>query len=132
MAKKFVKILEKHVDGPAVLVDKAKRLQPFKLALESKLDRQFDFKKLKTQDIREFDRFLTKTIGRRLTVTEVETLFLRTTGPHGAKHFEQVNGIAQIVFHFSNGTRDFRVHGYYNQLGYLVVIRIDPHHNYQF
>jgi len=132
MAKKLIKINTPKHTSVTALTTKARRQLPFKLILEAQLDRHFSFKQLKTQDSRQFDLFLTKTIGRGLTITETETLFLRTMGPHGAKHVEQYNDVDQDVIHFSNGTRDFRVHGYYNHLGYFVLVRIDPHHQYKF
>jgi len=132
MVKKLIKINPPEHTKVTALTTKARRQLPFRMLLEVQLDRHFSFKQLKTQDSRQFDLFLNKTIGRGLTITETETLFLRTTGPHGAKHVEQHNSVMQDVIHFSNGTRDFRIHGYYNYLGYFVLVRIDPHHQYKF
>lgn len=103
----------------------------FKLAIVEVLDSAFSFKKLKTQDIKQFSQFVSKTVGKKLTISTVEKLFLRTGGPNGPKSSENFHGVKRDMFHFSNGTRDFRIHGYY-QLDYFVITRIDPHHKYKF
>ncbi|MFC6179817.1 MAG6450 family protein [Lactiplantibacillus daowaiensis] len=118
--------------SPSALTQPHNREQQFKLAIETTLDHNFDFKHLKTQDSRQFNLFITKTVGRELSVTAVKPLFLRTGGPRGAKNIELINGVPCSVMHFSDGTRDFRIHGYYNMQGYLVVVRIDAHHQYKY
>ena len=112
------------------LVADQRQVQKFKLSIEVMLDSRYDFKKLKPTDLRQLQLFIAKTIGRQLTVAQVETLYLRTNG--GAKHHEQFDQGWYEMLHFSNGARDFRIHGFYNVDGYLVLTRIDPHHQYKF
>ncbi|GAX07992.1 hypothetical protein IWT5_01143 [Secundilactobacillus silagincola] len=104
----------------------------FKVAVTEVLQSPYTFAKLKPQDIKGFSQFLKKTVGRNLTISEVEKEYLRTGGPHGAKNEEIINGIKQNVYHFSNGERDFRIHGYYNTDAYFCLCRIDPHHKFDY
>ena len=104
----------------------------FKIGLTDALENPFTFKKMKQEGIQGFSSFLSKTVGEKLTISEVENRFLRTDGPHGPFNKETINGTDRQTKHFDNGTRDFRVHGYYNDDGYFCIIRIDPHHRYKF
>lgn len=104
----------------------------FKVAVTEVLQSPYTFGKLKPQDIKGFSQFLKKTVGKNLTISQVEKEFLRTDGPHGAKNNEIINGIEQNVYHFSNGERDFRIHGYYNLDSYFCLCRIDPHHKFNY
>ncbi|MFB9769787.1 MAG6450 family protein [Lactiplantibacillus modestisalitolerans] len=104
----------------------------FKIALTDALISPYTFKKAKTEGAKGFGEFISKTVGRHLTITEVEKLFLRTDGPHGAKNKEVIGGVEREVFHFDNGSRQFRVHGYYNEQNYFCLCRIDPNHKYNY
>ncbi|MCH4123047.1 MAG: hypothetical protein LKH74_02670 [Levilactobacillus sp.] len=104
----------------------------FKLALPELLQAPYTFEKMKVGDIREFSIFLKKTVGKNLTISQVEALYLRKDGPHGAKNKEKIHDEDRLTVHFDNGKRDFRIHGYYDELGYFCVCRIDPHHRYNF
>lgn len=104
----------------------------FKIALTETLQNPYTFKKMKPADIKEFSSFLSKTVGRNLSISKVEQLYLRTDGPNGAKNKETIHDAERITKHFDNGSRDFRIHGYYDDSGYFCVCRIDPHHEYVF
>lgn len=104
----------------------------FKLAITDVLQNPYTFGEMKGREVKEFSVSLKKTVGRNMTISEVEHSFLRMAGPSGAKNIEKINGEEQTTFHFDNGKRDFRVHGYYNEDGYFCIIRIDPHHNFQY
>ncbi|KRL75442.1 MAG6450 family protein [Secundilactobacillus paracollinoides] len=104
----------------------------FKLAITDVLQNPYTFGEMKGREVKEFSAFSKKTVGRNLTISEVEHSFLRMDGPSGAKYIEKINGEEQTTFHFDNGKREFRVHGYYNEGENFCIIRIDPHHNLQY
>ncbi|WP_247965328.1 MAG6450 family protein [Lactiplantibacillus plantarum] len=105
---------------------------PFKIALEDSLISPYTFKKAKTEGAKGFGDFVSKTVGKHLTITQVEKLYLRTDGPSGAKNKEKIGEVSREMYHFGNGTRNFRVHGYYNAQNYFCLCRIDPNHKYNF
>ncbi|MCF6419840.1 MAG6450 family protein [Furfurilactobacillus milii] len=114
------------------LTDKDHSSVKFKLSIEGTLDSSYGFKNLRTTDAKAFSQFLIKTVGRELTITQAEDLFLRTDGPHGPKNEEEFYGETRKMMHFDNGSRDFRIHGYYNDDSYFVICRIDPHHKFKY
>lgn len=101
----------------------------FKLAIDHTLENGYTFKKLKSAGLKHFSEFLVSTVGKGLTITEVESLYLRTKGPHGAKNLETANHAKREMLHF--GKSQFRLHGYYEN-DYFVVHRIDPEHKYNY
>ncbi|RXT17739.1 hypothetical protein BVJ53_07325 [Lacticaseibacillus chiayiensis] len=100
----------------------------FKLSIEHVLENNYQFKDMRVEDIKNFSKFITSTVGRGLTITQVESSLLRTDGPHGAKNIEQVDGEKKEMYHFGQDRTKFRVHGYYNDEDYFVIHRIDPQH----
>lgn len=94
----------------------------FKIAICEQLDNNFCFKHLKSGDLRAFHSFIDETVGRQLTISEVDKLFLRTRG--SVK--QEVNG--KEVIHYGKDRKPFRVFGYYNSDSYFVITRIDPKH----
>lgn len=102
-----------------------RRKIPFKISIEESLDNKYCFKKLKGNSIQEFHKFIEATIGKGLSITEVETMYLRTKGT--VKETIKVNGIERDVIHFGKDRNPFRIFGYYNQ-DYFVLNKIDPTH----
>lgn len=117
---------------PAPLTSDRRSSVKFKLVIDHTLDNEYTFKKMKPDGLKDFSSFLTHTIGRGLTITEVEDLYLRTDGPKGAGNTEKINSISRTTYHFGNGGHNkFRIHGYYEN-DYFVVHRIDPKHKFRF
>lgn len=102
-----------------------RRTVPFKISIEESLDNKYCFKKLKGNSIKEFHKFIEATIGKGLTITEVEQMYLRTKGP--IKETISIHGTDREVVHFGKDENPFRVFGYYNQ-DYFVLNKIDPTH----
>lgn len=102
-----------------------RRKIPFKISIEESLDNKYCFKKLKGNSIQEFHRFIEATVGKGLSITEVENMYLRTRGK--VKETIKVNGIERDVIHFGKNRNPFRIFGYYNQ-DYFVLNKIDPTH----
>lgn len=94
----------------------------FKLAISEQLENKYCFKDLRPEDIKTFHNFLDETVGKGLTITEVDSMFLRTRG--GVK--QEING--RDVVHYGKNRQAFRIFGYYNQDGYFTITRIDPKH----
>ncbi len=94
----------------------------FKIAICEQLDNNFCFKHLKSGDLKAFHSFIDETVGKQLTISEVDKLFLRTRG--SVK--QEVNG--KEVIHYGKDRKPFRVFGYYNSDSYFVITRIDPKH----
>ncbi|EHJ4943328.1 TPA_asm: hypothetical protein GI736_01540 [Listeria monocytogenes] len=97
---------------------------PFKLSLEVCLDNKYCFSKLKAEHLRILDNFLAETVGKNLTVSEAERLFLRTRGPKETACFQ---GETRTIYHYGKDKKSFRIHGYNNN-GYFVITKIDPNH----
>lgn len=100
----------------------------FAITIDHALQNNYRFKDMKSGDIKRFSEFLTETVGKGCTISQVDHLFLRTKGNPGRK--EQVNGTEVKMVHYGKNRAPFRVFGYYNEDGYFVVHRIDPHHLY--
>lgn len=96
--------------------------KPFKIAICEQLDNDFCFKKLKPSDLKEFHNFIDETVEKKLTISQVDALFLRKKGDIK----QDING--REVFHYGKDRKPFRVFGYYNEDGYFNVTRIDPKH----
>lgn len=105
-------------------LDNKKRL--FEMVISSDLHAEYDFSQLKESELKEFHRFIKDTINKRLSITEVDTLFLRRKGP--VKERECINGISRDIIHYDKGNKPFRIHGYYNEDGYFVIYQIDAKH----
>ncbi|KAA0967472.1 hypothetical protein FXF62_02035 [Streptococcus cristatus] len=95
---------------------------PFKFSISEQLDNKFAFKDLKAADIKALHNFIDITIGKKLTITQVDKLYLRTKG-----------GVTQTinnkdVVHYGKDCNSFRVFGYYNSENYFNITRIDPKH----
>lgn len=123
MAKKLTQ--SSNVGNGSVL---DRRSIPFKMCIQESLDNNYCFKCMDKASLRALDSFITETVDKRLSITEVDSLFLRTKG-HGQNYEEiTINGITRQVFHYGKNRNPFRIFGYYNEEGYLVIYRIDPKH----
>ncbi|EFQ5577227.1 hypothetical protein HZU95_001310 [Listeria monocytogenes] len=98
---------------------------PFKFSLEVCLDNNYCFAKLKSEHLRSLDKFLSDTVGKNLSVSEAEKLFLRTRGP---KETAIIKGEVRTIHHYGKDRHAFRIHGY-NSNGYFVITKIDPNHD---
>lgn len=107
--------------GPSKSVLTGKTEVPFKISLERSLDNNYCFKKLKSQELKVFNTFIDKTVGKKLSFKEVDKLYLRHPDNH-----DEIDG--HQVHHYSVGN-PFRIHGYLKD-GYFVLCRIDPSHRY--
>ena len=78
--------------------------------------------------MRNLHSFMENTIGKNLTISEVEKLFLRTKGDVFSN--EVINGLERKIIHFGKDRHSFRIHGYYNEKNnfYFVICKIDPNH----
>lgn len=115
-----------------LLTNKENRTVPFRFCISEKLDNGFMFKDLSHDEYKIFCRFISSTINKKLSITEVNALYLRKKGPHGAKNEEIFNGSKRKMFHLGKGGTRFRIHGYYNKDNYFVICRIDPKHGFKY
>lgn len=99
---------------------------PFKLAIDDCLENGYSFEKMKKDGLKELDRFINDTIGKKMTISQVDKIFLRKKGP--VKSFEKIHGVKRDILHYGKDMKSFRVHGYYNDNGYFVLTQIDPKH----
>lgn len=102
------------------LINEKKHL--FKIAICEPLDNGYCFKKLCKNSSKELQNFIDETIGKSLTVTKVDKLYLRKKG----EVKREING--RELIHYGKDRKKFRIFGYYNNDGYFVVVRIDPNH----
>lgn len=98
----------------------------FKFALTGSLDNEFCFKKLKPNHIKEFHKFIEEILSKRLTISQVDKLFLRTKGKVIEKAY--IFGKERDIIHYGKNNSSFRIHGYLNDDGYFVICKIDPNH----
>lgn len=121
--------MPKNLTNPAK-ISRATRLDkpklPFKIAIDDCLENGYSFGKIKRQGLKDFDKFIKETIGKNLTISQVDESFLRIKGPVKSK--EKIHGIEREVVHYGKDRKPFRMHGYYNENGYFVLTHIDPEH----
>jgi hypothetical protein len=100
----------------------------FRMSIEHSLENGYDFKKLNSSSLKNLHSFIENTIGKNLTISEVEKLFLRTKGDVFSN--EVINGLERKIIHFGKDRHSFRIHGYYNEKNnfYFVICKIDPNH----
>ncbi|MBS7203040.1 MAG: hypothetical protein KH029_02575 [Haemophilus parainfluenzae] len=100
----------------------------FRMSIEHSLENGYDFKKLNSNSLKDLHTFIENTIGKNLTISEVEQLFLRTKGDVFSN--EVINGLKRKIIHFGKDRNSFRIHGYYNEQNnfYFVICKIDPNH----
>ena len=100
----------------------------FRMSIEHSLENGYDFKKLNSSSLKNLHSFIENTIGKNLTISEVEKLFLRTKGDVFSN--EVINGLKRKIIHFGKDRHSFRIHGYYNEKNnfYFVICKIDPNH----
>lgn len=100
---------------------------PFKLCIQESLDKKFCFNKLSGgKHLREWHNFVEETVGKKLSISEVDSLFLRIKGEVSVE--QKIHGITRKVVHYGKDKKTFRIHGYYNDDGYFVIHKIDPTH----
>ncbi|WP_145442225.1 MAG6450 family protein [Staphylococcus hominis] len=96
----------------------------FKLAFGTELDNNYCFSTKKPKDLtKELHTFLKETVYKGLTITEVDSLFLRTKGPIKDKLNDQVE-----ILHYGKDRSKFRIHGFYDSKGYFNVVKLDIDH----
>jgi hypothetical protein len=114
---------EKNLNSSLLLTNKNSIL--FKMSIEHSLDNRYDFKKLDSSSLKSLHNFIENTVGKNLTISKVEALFLRTRGDVFSD--ETINGSERSIIHFGKDRDPFRIHGYYNNF-YFVICKIDPKH----
>ena len=97
----------------------------FRVVFEVKLDNGYELKDMKEKHIQDFHRFLSDTVYKGLTISQVDNLFLRKQGLSNALSIMS-NG--KELLHYGKASNSFRIFGYYNSDGYFVVCRIDGLH----
>ncbi len=95
----------------------------FKISICEQLDNRYCFKDLNREALKSLHAFIDETVGKKLTISQTEDLFLRTKG----QVVQNING--RDLIHFGKNRNPFRIFGYYNSDGYFNIIRIDPKHN---
>lgn len=99
----------------------------FKIGIQESLSKNFCFSDLNGgRPIKDWHRFIEETVGKKLTISEVDTMLLRTKGPVSDEC--EVHGIKRRILHYGKDRSSFRVHGYYNDDGYFIIHKIDPNH----
>lgn len=91
----------------------------FKMSLERTLEKKFCFDKLQQKDIKTFNSFIERTVGKDFQ--EVNKRFLRKPDKN-----DKIDG--NSVYHYEV-SKKFRIHGYLNE-GYFVICRVDPNHKF--
>lgn len=102
------------------------KTKPFKIAICGSLENKFSFNELNNRTIKQFHKFIEETIGKNLTITEVDKQYLRTKG--NIKEEKNVHGGKRDIMHYGKDRNSFRIFGYYNKDAYFTITRLDPKH----
>ena len=103
-----------------------RRTATFKIALEDYMHGSFNFGKMDSSGRKNLQTFLDKTVYKQLSISTVDKLFLRMKGK--IRETAQINGIDRDIVHYGIDRSPFRLHGYFNELNYFVIYKIDPKH----
>ena len=98
---------------------------PFRISIDVALANGFEFKDMTNANVKEFHRFLSDTVYKRLTISQVDEEFLRKRGMADAPPIKY--GDIELI-HYGKDASSFRLFGYYNSDGYFSVCRIDGKH----
>lgn len=102
------------------------RTAVFKIALEDYMHGSFNFSKMDSSGRKDLQTFLDKTVYKQLSISTVDELYLRMKGTVREK--AEINGIYRDIVHYGFDRSLFRLHGYFNELNYFVIYKIDPKH----
>ena len=103
-----------------------RRTAAFKIALEDYMHGSFNFGKMDSSGRKDLQTFLDKTVYKQLSISTVDRLYLRMKGTVREK--AEINGISRDIVHYGFDRSLFRLHGYFNELNYFVIYKIDPKH----
>ena len=93
----------------------------FKMAISITLDNNYCFKQMRKSGLQKLDQFIKETVGKHLTISKVDDLFLRTKGPVKSK--ETIEGISRDVVHYGKDRSPFRIHGFTMMMDTLLSIK---------
>ena len=96
--------------------------EQFKLTISEKIDNGYEIKELDSSAAKEFHQFVSDTVYKKLTVSQVESLYMRS------KDSLLDEGSVRNSVHLGKDGKKFRLFGYYNLEGYFVITRIDGKH----
>ena len=74
------------------------------------------------ETVREFHRFVSETVEKNLTISQVDKRYLRKKD----SNLDDAN--QKNIIHYGHDGSTFRLFGYYNNKGYYVLTRIDGKH----
>lgn len=114
MGNKLTKI-EKNPQETSALTDKSKT---FYVLLGNELNSEYSFYKIESGHSKALFSFFSKTVGK--VQQYVDSTFKRPTDKNDRHNNKQVE-------HYRVNDK-FRIHGYYNDKGYFVLLKIDPSH----
>lgn len=97
----------------------------FRIAIDHQLENGYQFKDMKQSNIKDFNRFVNETVGKKLSISETESMFRRNRGP---KESINIDGITKEIVHFGKDRTTFRIFGYYDDKDYFCIHRVDPNH----
>lgn len=96
----------------------------FRISISERLDHGYEIKDMENSHIKELHKFIADTVYKRLTISQVDDLYLRKQRL-GVK---PTNCAGEELSHYGKDGNPFRLFGYYNQDGYFVISRIDGKH----
>ncbi len=99
----------------------------FKILINNTLDNNYSFDNLnKNNGNRKFHNFIEETVGKDLTISEVDKKYKRTKGK---KRQIKIGQAKYELIHYGKDNTAFRVFGYYKN-GYFILTKIDPQHKF--
>lgn len=123
-AHKLTNILDnKRVKSSGTRLDNS--ATKFKISIHHDLDIDFSFNNIqKNNGHKEFHNFICKTVGKNLTITQVNNLYLRTRGKGRTL---RIGDAEFLEVHYGKDNSAFRIFGYHH-LGDFILTRIDTNH----
>lgn len=97
----------------------------FRMCFTEKLTNNYEVKDMHERDNKAFQKFLEDTVYKKLTISQVDDLYLRKQGLGDAPPVKY--GDMELL-HYGKANSSFRLFGYYNKDRYFVICRIDGQH----
>jgi hypothetical protein len=98
------------------------------MSIEKKLDNKYDFGDMKQKGIKDFHRFIQNTVGKSLSISDVDSLYLRKRGLSKTLVRQTIDGVERDIFHYGQDRQPFRIYGFYGD-EHFVITKIDCNHS---
>ncbi|GAB7568121.1 MAG6450 family protein [Gemella bergeri] len=126
MSKKIERLTNVTVDKSLTMGSRLdSKTTKFKITIQHNLNNNFSFNIInKNNGHKEFHKFICNTVGKKLSISEVNRLYLRTRGKN---KIIEIEGVEFEEVHYGRDQSAFRIFGYHHG-GEFILTRIDTNH----